>query len=117
MRRLLISVTLTVTWGLLMYFFNPSVMTLDSSIGEMPAACTSFSRGRDTLPSGRTGVAREISGSFHTSMRNTSWGPILYVASLAGMASAAWVFLFLSLALAFPCGSGFWGSCAHAACS
>ena len=67
-RRLLIVETLTVTWGLLMYFFNPSLITAANSIGVSPAACTSFRSGSVIFPSGLTGTNRVISGSFHTSI-------------------------------------------------
>src|SRR5207249_8995836 len=53
-------------------------------IGVVPAACPSFSRGREIFPSGRTGTEREMSGSFQTLISSTSSGPITYSVSAAG---------------------------------
>src|SRR5258708_6948273 len=62
-RWLFIAVTTTVTRGSAMYFFSFSLIDALSCIGVMPAACTSSSKGREILPSGRTGRVALISGS------------------------------------------------------
>ena len=67
-----------------MNFLRPSEMLVCNCIGVVPAACTSFSRGREIFPSGRTGTEREMSGSFQTLISSTSSGPITYSVSAAG---------------------------------
>src|ERR1700685_1704629 len=82
--------TITVTCGSAMYFLNFSVSETANCCGVRPAACTSFSNGKEILPSGRTGKVAVKSASFHTATCSTSSGPITYVAStwLGGTAAS-----------------------------
>src|SRR5215469_2865010 len=91
-RRLLICVTVTVTCGFVRYLVRPSRILPASCMAVSPAACTSFKRGKEILPSGRTGMVLVISGSFQTSICNTSCGPILYSASSVCLAASSAVF-------------------------
>src|SRR5439155_16622871 len=59
-----------------MYSVSASVRWSRNSVGVRPAACTSFSRGSEIFPSGRTGTVRVISVLFHTATSRTSSGPI-----------------------------------------
>ena len=58
--------------------------------GVSPAACTSPTSGSEIFPSDRTGIEREISGSFQTLIASTSSLPITKLSScgLAAEASA-----------------------------
>src|SRR5580658_5200254 len=78
MRLLLIAVTTTVTRGSAIYFFSFSVTNSANCSGVSPEACTSFSKGREILPSGRTGKVAVRSASFHTAIWSTSSGPMTY---------------------------------------
>src|ERR1035438_3947514 len=88
MRLLLIPVITTVTRGSAIYFFSFSVTESANCCGVSPAACTSFNKGREILPSGRTGKVALRSASFQTAMWSVSSGPITYSgpATLAGTA-------------------------------
>ncbi len=71
-----------------MNFFKPSVMRWKVPLAIVRLPARRLASGSDILPSGRTGIPpREISGSFHTSMRRMSCAPILYEVSFAAMAS------------------------------
>src|SRR5580704_3389158 len=61
--------------------------------GVRPAACTSPTSGNEIFPSDRTGIEREISGSFQTLIANTSSLPITKESScaLGAVGSAFWV--------------------------
>src|ERR1700682_2725885 len=61
-------------------------------LGVRPAACTSSSKGREILPSGRTGKVAVRSFSFHTAMCSTSSGPMTY-SGPARLVEAAFVAL------------------------
>src|SRR5208282_2228826 len=87
-RLLLIEVTTTVTRGSAMYFFSFSVTDSANCLGVRPEACTSSSKGREILPSGRTGKVAVRSFSLHTAMWRTSSGPMTY-SGPAGLAEAA----------------------------
>src|SRR6188474_1733700 len=70
---------MTETSGEGMYSASCSVRCWRRSIGVSPDACTSLTRGNDSLPSGRTGTVRHKSGQFfHTVISRTSSGPIRY---------------------------------------
>src|ERR1700675_4152705 len=77
-RLLLIAVTTTVTRGSATYFFSFSVIESANCLGVRPAACTSSSKGREILPSGRTGKEAVRSASLHTAMWSVSSGPMTY---------------------------------------
>ncbi len=51
-----------------MYFFSFSVIEAPNWRGVKPAAGTSLSKGKEILPSGRTGNVAVRSGSFQTEM-------------------------------------------------
>src|SRR6202165_4608822 len=91
-RLLLIAVTTTVTRGSARYFFSFSVIESANCFGVRPAACTSSSKGRDILPSGRTGKEAVRSASFHTAMWSASSGPMTY-SGPAWLGGGAFVFL------------------------
>src|ERR1035437_5513518 len=91
-RLLLMEVTTTVTCGSAMYFFSFSVTDSANCLGVRPAACTSSSKGREILPSGRTGRVAVRSASFHTAMWRPSSGPMTYVGP-AGLVEGAGVVL------------------------
>src|SRR5208283_4165062 len=82
------AVTTTVTRGSAMYFFSFSVTDSASCLGVRPEACTSSSKGREILPSGRTGKVAVRSASLHTATWSTSSGPMTY-SGPAGLAEAA----------------------------
>src|SRR5580658_10050309 len=67
-------------------------MSFSSFKGVSPAACTSPTSGSEILPSERTGIEREMSGSFQTLMASTSSLPITKLLSCG-----------LSAAVAEPC--------------
>src|SRR5580700_666203 len=56
-------------------------MSFSSFKGVSPAACTSPTRGSEIFPSERTGIEREMSGSFQTLMASTSSLPITKLSS------------------------------------
>src|SRR6516164_8889235 len=106
-RRLLICVTVTVTCGFVRYLVRPSRILPASCMAVSPAACTSFKRGKEILPSGRTGMVLVISASFQTSICSTSCGPILYSASSVGLAASS--------AVLGAVADGFWAKSEEAA--
>src|ERR1039458_181059 len=61
-----------------MYFFSFSVTEAANCWGVRPEACTSLSKGREILPSGRTGKVAVRSASFQTAMWRSSSGPMTY---------------------------------------
>src|ERR1700675_892837 len=77
-RLLLIAVTTTVTRGSATYFFSFSVIESANCLGVRPAACTSSSKGREILPSGRTAKEAVRSASLQTAMWSASSGPMTY---------------------------------------
>src|ERR1022692_1448384 len=56
-------------------------MSFSSFKGVSPAACTSPTSGSEIFPSDRTGIEREISGSFQTLIASTSSLPITKLSS------------------------------------
>src|SRR6202022_580467 len=84
--------TVTVTCGDVKYFIKPSRIAVANCMEVSPAAVTSLSNGKEIFPSGRTGIVREMSGSFQTSMRTISCGPILYSASAGEFEAISSVF-------------------------
>src|SRR5579863_4005259 len=63
-------------------------MSCSNLRGVIPAACTSPTKGKEIFPSDRTGIDREISGSFQTLMARTSSFPMTNVESCGFGASA-----------------------------
>src|SRR3954471_8572087 len=72
---------MTVTSGSEMYPFSREAISSSNFRGVRPVACTSPTRGKEILPSERTGMDRDTSGSFQTLMAKTSSFPITNVLS------------------------------------
>ena len=85
--KLRTSDTITDTSGLGMYSASFFARTSRSSSAVSPAACTSFSRGSEILPSGLTGTARLIGSFFQTEICSMSSGPIRYASGAAPLLS------------------------------
>src|SRR5258708_10649257 len=67
-------------------------MSCSSLSGLRPAACNSPTSGNEILPSDRTGMERETSGSFQTLIANTSSLPITKLSSCGLVAEEASAF-------------------------
>src|SRR3954469_22096822 len=72
---------MTVTSGSEMYPFSREAISSSNFRGVRPVACTSPTRGKEILPSERTGIDRDTSGSFQTLIAKTSSFPITNVLS------------------------------------
>src|SRR5262249_2297889 len=72
------SVTVTVTCGLLMNFVSLAAIISWIWIGVIPLTLTSLIRGSEIFPSVRTTTVCERSGSFHTLMCRVSDSPTTY---------------------------------------
>src|SRR5271165_5873037 len=96
--RLLTLSTITVTCGSEINFFIDSAIKSCSCTGVYPTALISPTSGREIMPSGRTCIVFDISGSFQTKIDSSSSAPITYesgripVGGLGGLSGAAdWV--------------------------
>jgi len=74
--KLRTSFTMTETSGLGMNSARATASLSRSCMAVSPEACTSWSKGIEILPSGRTGTTRESDSFFQTEICKMSSGPI-----------------------------------------